>query len=122
MIGIAGGDGRGLIGDESGNPVALAVLDVTGSRAADDPGVFRPAALARVDDELALGKGDAGEAAGQHPDVLPVVDREGTEVGVARTHPVLDERRDRREHDDRLGDPAARVGEQAVAELLEFGG
>ena len=117
-----GGDRRGLVGDEPREAAALPVLDVRGGGAADHPGVLRSAALARVHDELALGQRDAGESARQHPDVLAVVHREGAKVGVARAHPVLDERRDGREHDDRLRDPAARVGEQPLPELVELGG
>ena len=40
------------------------------------------------------GKRDAGQPARKHPDVLAVVHRERAEVGVARAHPVLDERRE----------------------------
>src|SRR5690606_39436084 len=36
-----GGHRRGLIGDESREPLALTVLDVRGRRAADHPGVLR---------------------------------------------------------------------------------
>ena len=125
------GDGRrdrrrGLVGDEAAD-AALPAWRATVRRAtrwsgaAEHPGVLRSAALARVHDELALGQRDAGEAAGQHPDVLAVVDRERAQVGVARPHAVLDEGRDRRELHDRLRDPAARVGEQPRAQLVELG-
>ncbi len=87
---------------------------------ADDPGVLRPAALARVHDELPLRQRDAGEAAGQHPDVTAVVHGERPEVGVPRPHAVLDEGRDGRQLHDRLRDPAARVGDQPLAQLLEL--
>ncbi len=113
---------RRLIGDESRDAVALAVLDVRGGGAADDPGVLRPAALAGVDHELSLGKRHTGQTSREHPDVVAVVDREGTQVGVPRAHPVFDEGRDGREHDHRLRDPAARVGEKALAEGVELRG
>src|SRR5580692_10153935 len=57
-----------------------------GNAAAHDPGVLRPAALARIDDEATLSKCDPGQAAWQHPDVLAVVDREGAKVDVASHH------------------------------------
>ncbi len=113
---------RGLVGDEPRDAVALAVLDVRGGRAADDPRVLRPAALAGVDHELALRQRHAGQTARQHPDVIAVVHREGTQVGVTRAHPVFDERRDGREHDHGLGDPAAGVGLQPLAQGVELGG
>ena len=79
---------------------------------ADHPGVLRAAALRAVDDEFALGQRHAGEAAGQHPDVVAVVDGERAQVGVPRAHAVVDERRDGGQLHDRLGDPAARVLQQ----------
>ena len=48
------------------------------------PGVLGAAALAGVDDQLALGQRDPGQAAGQHPDVVAVVDRERAQVDVPR--------------------------------------
>ena len=45
MIGMAAVMVR-LVGDESRQAAALAVLDVARGRAADDPGVLRSAALA----------------------------------------------------------------------------
>ncbi len=41
---------------------------------------------------------------------------------MAGAHAVLDERRDGREHDHRLGDPAAWIGLQALAQRVELGG
>ena len=115
---------RRLVGDER--------ADVPGSSAhplhadlrrgritVEHPGVLRPAALARVHDELALGQRDTGEAAGQHPHLVAVVDGERAQVGVPGTHAVFDERRDRRELHDGLGDPAARVLDQPPAQLGE---
>ena len=74
------------------------------------------------DDQLALGERDPGQAAGEHPDPLAVVDRERAQVDVPRPELAVDERRDRRELDDRLRDPGARVGEDLGAELHELGG
>ena len=51
---------------------------------------------------------------------VAVVDRERAQVGVPGPHPVLDQRRDRRELHDRLRDPAARVGAQPRGQLVEL--
>ena len=60
---------------------------------------------------LPLDEGDPGQPAGQHPDLLAVVDRERAQVQVPRREPAaLDHRGAGRQRDDRLGDPAARVG------------
>src|SRR5690606_21980152 len=89
-----------LLGDESGEALAVfgarhtavappaTVLAAAGGVAADDPGVLRSAALARVDDQLTLRQGDAREAARQHPHLVSVVDGERPQVGVTRAHPV----------------------------------
>ncbi len=109
------GGGR-LVGDKALDGVSRHLQPVF----AHHPGVLRAAALAGVDDELARGEGDAGQPAGQHPDILAVVDGERPEVGVPRPHALLDERGDGRQLHDRLRDPAARVGEQSLAERFEF--
>ena len=44
------------------------------------------------------------------------------EIGVTWPHPVFDQRGDRGEHDDGLRDPAAGIGLEPPAKLLELGG
>ncbi len=87
---------------------------------AEHPGVLRAAALAGVDDQRALGQRDPGQPAGQHPDVVAVVDRERAQVDVPRRDRVADQRRDGRQLHHRLRDPAARVGEQPLAQRVEL--
>ena len=84
------------------------------------PGVLRAAALAGVDHQRALRQRDAGQAAGQHPHVVTVVDRERPQVDVARRELVIDLGRHRRQLHDRLGDPAARVVADLLADRGEF--
>ena len=87
----------------SPSPAPLALVE--------DPGVLGAAALRGVHDEAALGQRDAGEAAGQHVDLVAVVDGERAQVDVARLDgAVLHHRRAGRERDDRLRDPRPRVG------------
>ena len=53
-------------------------------RAGQHPGVLGAAAARGVHDQLALGERDPGQAAGQHPDPVAVVDRERPQVDVPR--------------------------------------
>ncbi len=64
---------------------------------------------------------DPGQAAGQHPDPVAVVDRERAQVDVPRTELAVDEGRHRRQLDDRLGDPGARVVHHLGPQLVELG-
>ena len=80
-----------------------------GAASASDPRVLGAAALARVHDQAALGQGDPGEPAGQHPHLLAVVHREGAQVEVAgRSRPSTRVGAGREGH-DRLGDVAPGV-------------
>ena len=74
----------------------------------DDPRVLAAAALGRVDDERALRQGHPGQAAGRHVRRRPGED-ERAQVDVARLDGVAAQRRRRRQLEDRLGDPVARV-------------
>ena len=89
-------------------------------RRAEHPGVLAAAALAAVDDELALGQGDPGKTARQHPDVLAIVDREGSKINMARLQAVLDQGRHGGQLDDRLRDPAARVLGHPTPQRIEL--
>nr|WP_254126906.1 hypothetical protein [Aquihabitans sp. G128] len=85
------------------------------------PRVLGTAALAGVHHQAALGQRHPGQAAGQDPDLLAVVDGEGAQVEVAGPEPSVDQRRAGGEGDDGLGDVAARVGDDvgpAVGQLL----
>ena len=82
---------------------------------------LEPAAAGGVHDQLALGQGDPGQAAGEHPHPLAVVDRERPQVDVPGTEPAVHEGRHRRQLHDGLGDPGARVVEHLGAELVELG-
>ena len=53
--------------------------------------------------------------------VVAVVDGERTQVDVPRREPPVDERRHRGQLDHRLGDPAARVGDQPLAQRVQGG-
>ena len=72
----------------------VGLLDSAGlPRRAEHPGVLGAAALAGVDHQLALGQRDPGQPAGQHPDLVAVVDRERPQVDVPRRDPAADQRR-----------------------------
>ena len=88
---------------------------------ADDPGIFRPATLRRVDDKLTLGQRDPGESSRKHPDILAVIHGKRTEIGMPRSHPLFDEGRNRRELHDGLRYPATRICAQRLSQLLELG-
>src|SRR4029450_5889765 len=78
-------------------------------RWAEHPGVLASATLAAVDDQLSPGQGHPGKPAGQHPDVLAVVDRERPKIDMAGLQAVLDQRRHGGQLDDRLRGPTPRV-------------
>ena len=85
--GVDVGERRALVGGTAGVGPDADRLDRRRRRLvalAHDPGVLGPAAAAAVHDELALGQGDPGQTAGQHPDVVAVVDRERSQVDVPR--------------------------------------
>ncbi len=92
-----------------------------GGASAHDPGVLGPPALARVHDEAALAQGDPGQSPGQNPDVLAVVDREGTQVHVAPHHRLVHPGGGRRERDDALRDPGPGVRLDVEDQLVELG-
>ncbi|AGY60374.1 hypothetical protein GKIL_4128 [Gloeobacter kilaueensis JS1] len=52
------------------------------------PGIFGTATLAGIDDEGAGTEGDAGEAAGQYPDVLAAIENVGPQIDVAAVEAV----------------------------------
>src|SRR5699024_8860463 len=54
----------------------------------------------------------SGQSAGQHPHVVTGVQGEGPQVHVARLRAILDQGGDGRQLHQRLGDPAARIGQQ----------
>ncbi len=74
------------------------------------PGVLGAAALAGVHHERPLGQRHPGQAAGQQPDIVAVVDRERPQVDVAGLQPFPDQHRRCRQAHRPLRDPAARVG------------
>lgn len=85
----------------------------------EHPGVLGAAALAGVDDQVALLEGDPGQAAGQDPDVVAVVDGEGTQVDVAGRHAFAREGRGGGQGDGALGDETARVLADGLAGPLQ---
>ena len=81
--GSAGGEASGGLGLIAGRHHGRPGVGRFGPAGRDQhPGVLGPAALAGVDHQLALGQRDPGQAAGQHPDVVAVVDRERAQVDV----------------------------------------
>ena len=87
---------------------------------AEHPGVLAAAALAAVDHQLALGQGDPGEPAGQHPDVVTVVDRERTKINMPRPQIVVDQGRHGGQLHHRLRDPAARILEHPATQRIQL--
>jgi hypothetical protein len=82
------------------------------------PGVLRAAALTGIDHPRALDQGHPRQAAREHPHLIAVVDRERSQVDVARSQRAFDLRRHRREFHHRLRNPASRI----VADLPGGGG
>ena len=89
-------------------------------RWAEHPGVLAAATLAAVDDQLSLGQGHPGKPAGQHPDVLAIVDRERPKIDMAGLQAVLDQRWHGGQLDYRLRDPTARVLCHPIPERIKF--
>ena len=122
---VVGAGGRLGSGQERGDrgPGGSGLLGlVTGT--GQHPRVLRPAALAGVHDEAALGQGDAGEPTGDDPHLLAVVHRERAQVDVAGAEVgAVVGGRGRQLH-DLLRDPAAGIvddGSPHVGELLVAG-
>ncbi len=88
------------------------------------PGVLRTAALAGIDHPRPLDQGGAGQAAGQHPHLVAVVDGERPQVDIARRQVPFDPGGHGRELHHRLGDPGAGVVTDLLADRGEllFGG
>ena len=84
------------------------------------PGVLGTAALAGVHDQRAFLERHPGQAAGQDPDVVAVVDGERAQVHVPRAELVAAERGHGGQLQDRLRDPAAGVGDDPLAQGVEF--
>ena len=74
-----------------------------GTQDFQNPGVLRPAALARIDDQRALAQRDARQPARHDADVLASQD-EGPKIDMARRDTALDEGRAGRQRERRLGD------------------
>ena len=83
------------------------------------PGVFRAAALARIDDERAGLQRDARETARHDADLVLAGEHERPQVDMARREAFLDQRRHGGERERRLRDEAARVALQLFAERLD---
>ena len=99
----------------AGNAGARGRVRAAGSRrGGEHPGVLRAAALAGVDDQAALPQRDPGQPAGQHLDLLAVVDRERPQVDVPGHQPVVDLGRGGRQQHHLLRDPAPRVGQHLL--------
>src|SRR6476620_11059462 len=87
---------------------------------AENPGVLAASALRRIDDKRVFGQGDSCEPAGDDLDVAPVNDVR-SEVDVAALHRAIAPGGRAGKGDDRLRDVVARIGDDELAELLDFG-